>query len=200
MPAPRSLPAPPAPPPPPPSRTNWTRLVPPPVLIGHVSVRQAPHAWRRPPGTHQRRRAAARAAAGVRDEPCARGPARGGGLARADRPGDSERQPVLLRDAHRAARAAPARAVGRGPPQRQPPASTALDGVGGSECTVGTRVGATVGRGGGRGPAAQSVATLPVLAACVRGAPEPRARGARGSPPPPSPPVLIGHAASLTPY
>ena len=25
-----------APPPPPPSRTNWTRLVPPPVLTGHV--------------------------------------------------------------------------------------------------------------------------------------------------------------------
>ena len=27
----------PAPPPPPPSRTEWTRLVPPPVLTGHVS-------------------------------------------------------------------------------------------------------------------------------------------------------------------
>ena len=26
-----------SPPPPPPSRTNWTRLVPPPVLTGHVS-------------------------------------------------------------------------------------------------------------------------------------------------------------------
>jgi hypothetical protein len=77
----------------------------------------------------------------------------------------------------------------------------------GRECTVGTRVGATVGRGGGRCCAPSRSTRAPAALCCcaaAAAADAPRRAGpaaeAELGPPPPLPPVLIGHASSLLPY
>ena len=209
--------------PPPPSRTDWTRLVLLPVLTGHVSSfhrrwRCARQSWRiatrRSPTA---RRARPRSRSGP--APC---------CAWSHSPQATDVTLTPPPPPYRSPYASPYRTpphphLGRTcPPPRErgrvlapcaalgaiheprAPARPVL------ECTVGTRVGATVGRGGrqrlrllrARAPArpAPLPTASPYRTACRSAGPSP-ARGAqRGDARPRLRPVLTGHVSSFPPY